>query len=213
MKKLESTLLNMAVVLTGVAVISGGILAAVNEMTAPQIEKINAETLSAGIQKVMGGEEVQVSDPDTIKVNADGKEKQYIAYTVTDKSGKEMGHAIQSSENGFGGELRVLTGFATDGTILGYTILQSSETPGLGAKAGVWFQKESGEKRSVVGKNPGTCNFWVSKDDRNGKKGDIDAITASTITSRAFLNAILNAYNQLNATQPADAESGASKQQ
>lgn len=210
MKKLESTLLNMAVVLTGVAVISGGLLAAVNEMTAPQIEKINAETLSAGIQKVMGGEEIDVSSPDTIKVKANGKEKEFIAYAVTDKEGKELGHAIQSSESAFGGELRVLTGFATDGTILGYTILQSSETPGLGAKAGVWFQKEGGEKRSVVGKNPGACNFWVSKDDRNGKKGDIDAITASTITSRAFLNAILNAYNQLYA-QPADAESGASK--
>lgn len=212
MKKLQSTLLNMAVVLTGVAVISGGILAAVNEMTAPQIEKINAETLAAGIQKVMGGGEIEVSDPEEKKATVDGKEKTYIIYTISDKAGKELGHAIQSSESGFGGELRVLTGFSTDGTVLGYTILQSSETPGLGAKAGTWFQKESGERRSVVGKNPATCNFWVSKDDRGGKKGDIDAITASTITSRAFLNAILNAYNQL-AAQPADGESGASKQQ
>jgi len=68
--------------------------------------------------------------------------------------------------------------------------LSSAETPGLGAKANTWFQK--GQKGDIVGKNPGTCNFTVSKDG-----GEIDAITASTITSRAFLGAIKKAYDEL----------------
>lgn len=218
MEKLKSSLLNMSVILTGVAIITGGILAVVNAVTAPQIEKIEKETLAAGIQKVMGGEEMTVGAPDTIKQTIDNKEKTFIIYKVSDKEGTVIGHAVQSSENGFGGELKVLTGFSQDGIILGYTILQSAETPGLGAKASTWFQKESGEKRSVVGKNLDQCNFTVSKDG-----GDIDAITASTITSRAFLKAIQNAYNQISgkcvdedATSGAtshDATSGASQQE
>lgn len=204
MEKLKSSLRNMAVVLTGVAIVSGGILAAVNKVTAPTIEQINAENLAAGIQKVMGGGDIQVSEPDTLKATIEGKEKEFVSYEVSDASGSPMGTAIQSSENGFGGELKVLTGFSTDGTILGYTILQSSETPGLGAKANTWFQKENGERRTVVGKNPGKCNFTIG--------GDIDAITASTITSKAFIKAIRNAYDQLFG-QAADAATSASAQQ
>lgn len=81
-------------------------------------------------------------------------------------------------------------GFAPDGTILGYTILQSAETPGLGAKAQQWFQKDG--KGNVIGKNPGQGDLHVSKDDKTGNA--VDAITASTITSRAFLKAINQAY-------------------
>lgn len=203
MEKLKSSLLNMAVVLTGVAIVSGGILAAVNKITAPTIEQINAKNLASGIRNVMGGGDIQVSDPDTIKATIDGKEKVFVNYKVNDESGSPIGNAIQSSENGFGGELKVLTGFTSDGTILGYTILQSSETPGLGAKASTWFQKENGESRTVVGKNPGKCNFAIG--------GDIDAITASTITSKAFIKAIRNAYDQLFG-QASDASTSASAQ-
>ena len=74
----------------------------------------------------------------------------------------------------------------------------------MGQKASLWFQK--GNKGDVIGKNPGECNFTVSKDG-----GDIDAITASTITSRAFLAAVKSAYDQLFAGG-ADATSGATSQ-
>lgn len=87
---------------------------------------------------------------------------------------------------GFGGELRILVGFTPEGAISGYTVLQSAETPGLGAKAATWFQQ--GAKGNIIGKNPATP-LKVSKDG-----GDVDAITASTITSRAFLKAVNQAY-------------------
>lgn len=194
MKKLSSSLTNMAVVLTVIAVIAGGALAAVNAITAPQIEKINADNLAAGIKKVMGSEDINVADSTEQKATIGGKEKTFVFYDVADAQGTALGTAVQTTENGFGGALKVLVGFDTEGTILGYTILEHAETPGLGAKAGLWFQK--GEKGDIIGKNPGTCNFTVSKDG-----GDVDAITASTITSRAFLLAIKNAYDQLNAQQ------------
>lgn len=196
----------MALVLTIIALVAGGVLAYVNSVTAPQIEKINAENLAAGIQKVMGGGDINVADPQEHKATVAGKEKTFVVYGVTNPQGENLGCAVQTSENGFGGELKVLVGFDPTGTILGYTILQHAETPGLGAKAGLWFQPENGEKRSVVGKNPGECNLTVSKDG-----GDIDAITASTITSRAFLLAIKNAYDEV-IVKPADGTTGATQQ-
>lgn len=195
MEKLKSSLTNMAVVLTVIAVVAGAVLALINAVTAPQIEKINAENLAAGIKTVMGREDISVAQPDTLTSEAGGKkQKVFIVYAISDAAGQAIGQAVLSRENGFNGELQVLIGFDNEGTILGYNIQKTSETPGLGAKAAAWFQPENGEKRSVVGKNPGRCNFTVSKDG-----GDIDAITASTITSRAFLLAIKNAYDKVYA--------------
>ena len=188
MKKLSSSLLNMVIVLTLIAVIAGGILAYVNSVTAPQIEKINADNLAAGIKSVMGGGDVQVAPEETMTATIGGKDKLFAVYPVSDASGTPLGKAIKTSENGFGGDLEVLVGFDPEGTILGYTVLQHAETPGLGAKAGLWFQKDG--KGNIIGMNPGKNNFTVSKDG-----GEVDAITASTITSRAFLKAIQNAYD------------------
>jgi hypothetical protein len=94
---------------------------------------------------------------------------------------------VESTTLGFGGDLKVLVGFSPDGTILGYTILQHAETPGLGAKAQAWFQKDG--KASIIGMSLAKGHLAVSKDG-----GQVDAITASTITSRAFLKAINQAY-------------------
>ena len=195
MKKLKSSLTNMLVVLTVITIVAAGVLASVNAVTAPQIEKINADNLAAGIKAVMGSEDIKVSEP--WEVDA------FTAYDINDKQGNLLGKAVVTTENGFGGPLKVLVGFNTDGDILGYTVLEHAETPGLGAKAGDWFQKEG--KGNIIGMNPGTNNFTVSKDG-----GEVDAITASTITSRAFLRAIQNAYDKIIAGQ--DVTSGASQQ-
>lgn len=191
MEKLKSSLTNMLVVLTVIAIIAAGVLAAVNAVTAPQIEKINAENLAAGIKAVMGSDDIKVAEPKEIDA--------FTAYSIADANGAQLGTAVVTTSNGFGGPLKVLVGFDTEGNILGYTVLEHAETPGLGAKAGEWFQDK------IIGKNPGTCNFTVSKDG-----GDIDAITASTITSRAFLLAIQNAYNKV--ISGTDVESGATQQ-
>ncbi len=185
----------MTVVLTVIAVIAGGLLAYVNDITAPQIEKIQKENLAAGIKNVMGSDDIVVAEPQ----KADGFE----CYAITDLEGNAIGSAVTTSSNGFGGALKVLVGFDGEGTILGYTVLEHAETPGLGDKAATWFQK--GGKGDIIGKNPGKDVFQVSKD----VAGGIDAITASTITSRAFLLAIQNAYNQYFTT---DATSGATQQ-
>lgn len=193
MKKLESSLTNMVLVLTVISVVAGGTLAYVNEVTQEPIAEISAKNLQDGIKKVIIGStdgELKVEEP----VEADG----YTIY-VTDK-----GTAVKAVANGFGGPIEVLVGFNEAGNILGYTILSTVETPGLGVKADTWFQK--GGKGDIIGRNPGEKELSVTKDG-----GEIDAITASTITSRAFLGAVNAAYHAFKGNWE-DATSGASVQ-
>ena len=205
MKKLESSLLNMVLVLTGVAVIMGAILAYVNHLTEGPIAQQKEKALADGIKAVMVCDNLVVAKTDEVKQNdAKGKELVYTIYEVKDAQGKDLGAAVESTTMGFGGDLKVLVGFDPEGKILGYTLLEHAETPGLGAKADKWFQQ--GEKGNIIGKSPAEP-LNVSKDG-----GQVDAITASTITSRAFLLAVNNAYNAYKATPAADAETGATKQ-
>ena len=204
MEKLKSSITNMALVLTGVAVITGGILAYVNNLTSGPIAQQKEKALADGIKAVMGGGELSVAKTDTVRQNDEkGKEMTYIIYQTQDSQKKDLGAAVESTTQGFGGDLKILVGFDPEGNILGYTLLEHAETPGLGAKADQWFQK--GAKGDIIGKNPKE-QLVVTKDG-----GQVDAITASTITSRAFLLAVNNAYKAYKAT-PVDGLSGATEQ-
>ena len=205
MKKLESSLMNMVLVLTLVAVIMGGILAFVNHLTEGPIAEQKEKALADGIKAVMACNDLKVAKTDEVKQNdTKGKEMTFTIYQIQDAQGNDLGAAVESTTMGFGGNLKVLVGFDPEGKILGYTLLEHAETPGLGAKADKWFQKD--QKGDIIGKDPKEP-LTVSKDG-----GQVDAITASTITSRAFLLAINNAYNAYKTT-PVDGETGATKQE
>ena len=206
MKKLESSLLNMVLVLTGVAVVMGAILAYVNHLTEGPISEQKERALADGIKAVMVCDDLVVTKTDTVRKDDNGKEQVYIIYQTQDKQGRDLGAAVESTTMGFGGDLKVLVGFDPSGKVLGYTLLEHAETPGLGAKADMWFQK--GGKGDIIGKDPAVNKLAVTK----GNEGEVDAITASTITSRAFLLAVNNAYKAFKAT-PADAASGATQQE
>ncbi len=186
MKKLQSTWYNMVIVLTVICLVAGAALGVTNMYTSTAIEQIKAQQLADGIKEVLGGGELTLLRADTVQGS--------VVYR-TDK-----GTAVQATDpKGFGGALTVLVGFDAEGHVLGYRVMDSSETPGLGAKAQQWFQKSG--KGSIIGLTAG--NLSVSKDG-----GKVDAITASTITSRAFLRCVNAAYNA-SAGKKADAHSGA----
>ena len=192
-KKLKSTLPNMVIVLTSIAVIAGLALGYVNSVTEEPIRLIKQQQLSDGIKAVLAADELTVESTDTLENGS-------VIYR-TDK-----GVAVQATDpNGFGGKLTILVGFDSEATIQGYRILETAETPGLGAKADQWFQK--GQKGNIIGMSPAKNNMTVTKDG-----GEVDAITASTITSRAFLRAVNMAYEALGKAE-VDGESGATIQQ
>ena len=197
------------------------LLAFVNKVTSSTIAEINAETLSAGIKSVLGvGADEQIT---TNEKDVDG----FVVYEVS-RDGNWIGTAVKSTDkSGFGGDIVVLVGFDTEGKIKGYEVLSHAETPGLGARAGEWFRTATSSEtkevsalgklffgnpdpagsHNIIGRNIADGELKVSKDG-----GDIDAITASTITSRAFLNAVNNAYKVYKGNV-SDVNSSATSQQ
>lgn len=179
----------MLLVLTGVTVVAVGLLAYVNELTKEPIAAANMKTLNDALKNVVPTfTNNPVAECDTIFEEKNGKQLvQFIVYPAKDGD-KQVGTAVQSTSLGFGGEIKVLVGFDADGKIYDYALLSHAETPGLGSKADAWFKKEN--KGNIVGMNPGETPLVVKNDG-----GQIDAITASTITTRAFLNAVNAAYS------------------
>ena len=116
-------------------------------------------------------------------------------------AGHEDGTAIEAAVDGFGGQFRVMVGFDAEGNILGYEILEHQETPGLGSHMTHWFKNADKPGQNIIGRKGG--NLTVSKDG-----GDVDAITAATITSRAFLKAVNQAYAEFHGVE---AHTGASQ--
>lgn len=174
MKKLESTWYNMAIVLTLISLVAGAALAYVNELTKGPIAEIQQRNEAQAIKTVLCDENAVITDTVT-----NGEVVLYLT---------ESGAAVKTTDpdNGsFGGGLTIMVGLDKNFQVLGYTILETKETPGLGAKAGEWFQK--GGKGEIIGKKAG--QLAITKDN-----GEIDAITASTITTRSFLRAVNNAY-------------------
>ena len=118
-------------------------------------------------------------------IEAQKKAKQEAAKLAV-LNGQE-GYAVETAVDGFGGTFRVMVGFDKEGNILGYEILEHQETPGLGSHMEHWFKNADKPGQNIIGRKGGALQ--VSKDG-----GDVDAITAATITSRAFLKAINQAY-------------------
>ena len=185
----------MLLVLTGVTMISVALLAYVNELTKGPIAEANAKALSEAVKAVVPGFD---NDPIAEKRVQEMDGASFAIYPAT-KEGQYIGAAVEASSMGFGGELKVLVGFDAQGNILDYSVLQHAETPGLGSKSVDWFKK--GNAGDITGMNPGQGELTVSKDG-----GQVNAITASTITSRAFLAAVNKAYAAFAAAeQPAAA--------
>lgn len=174
MKKLESTFLNMFLVLTLISVVAGAGLAAVYNVTKEPIEKANLEKQQTAIKAVLPegaevGEEVMVG------------ENRIFPATM---NGEFAGMAIEVNTNGFGGNVKMMVGFNAEGALVDYSILELAETPGLGSKMVDWFRTKSDIRGALVSDG----EVKVSKDG-----GKYDAITAATISSRAFMTGVNDA--------------------
>lgn len=186
MKKLASTLPNMVMSLGIVTVIAGAILGYTYSLTKEPIEKQAQAQQQAAIAEVAPAFD---NDPEAEKWETEIDGNSFTVYPAR-KDGKLVGAAVKgSSMNGFAGQITIMCGFEADGTIKDYRVLQQAETPGLGTKMETWFRDPAGA-RSVIGKDPAAAGFQVSKD----PGGEIDGITAATISSRAFLETFRNAY-------------------
>jgi electron transport complex protein RnfG len=192
MEKIKSTLTNMLLSLTVICASAGAILATVNNFTSGPIALSKAAALESAIREVTPAFDNNPLAESYKATTSDGDSLQIYPAT---KNGRPVGIAVESNTmQGFNGEIRIIAGFDMEGTLVNYSVLQHSETPGLGSKMQEWFRTDKNNQR-VIGRSLAKGDLSVSKDG-----GDVDAITASTITSRAFLDAINRAYSAYQGT-------------
>lgn|SRR5574344_831800 len=186
MAKLDSSLKNMVLSLSLISFVASAVLAVGFSLTKEPIIEAQQKKQQDAIHAVMPIKDAKIGEK--VEIKLDGKPDAFIIYPAL-KDGEFAGAAIQTySYEGYAGKIEVMVGLDKDGTISNYTVLAASETPGLGSKISEWFKTTKGNQ-DIRGKNPGKDNFIVKKDG-----GDFDAITASTISSRAFLSSIRSAF-------------------
>lgn len=201
MEKVKSTFITIVASLTGFCLVAGTALALANRLTADKIEAAKAAALQEAIKKVAPEFD---NDPSAEQYKVGLAEGDSLTVYPAKKGGQLVGAAVETNtKKGFGGEVRIMIGFDADHKIVNYSVLEHNETPGLGSKMEEWFRTDKG-KQSVLGRDMKGGALKVSKDG-----GDVDAITAATISSRAFLDAVNRAYSAYTQT---DANSGATAQ-
>lgn len=191
--KKESTFINMVLTLFLVAAIAAMALGGVYTLTKEPIAIAKQKKLEAAIKKVL-------PDFDTVRTErvavADGDS---LTFYYADKANEQIGVAIKTyTKSGFSGKIELMVGLLNDGTINNTAVLVHKETPGLGDKMDI---KKSDFPLQFMKKNPADFKLSVTKDG-----GDVDAITAATITSRAFCDAVQRAYETYNKSQEARAK-------
>ena len=201
---MESSLKNMVVVLFTITLVASAAVGGVYTITKEPIAQAKVAAVNAALQQVLP--EYETTTSQTIEVNS----LPVVAHTAT-VADKAVGYAIESlSKNGFGGTVRLMVGFDTEGTILNINVLEQKETPGLGTK-----MADEGNPLilSFKEKRASDVNMTVKKDG-----GDIDALTAATISSRAYAEAVAVAYEAFKVacgwqSEAGDVATGASKQE
>ena len=186
MAKKESTFTNMVLTLVIITALAGLALAGVKELTGEAIAKAERDKLESALKTVLPDFDNNISQ-DMKEVKITDKDKLIFYYA---KQGEDtVGTAIETYTNkGFSGKFRIMVGFRPDGTIINTSVLEHAETPGLGDKMDA---SKSPFPNQFIGKNPETFDMTVSKDG-----GKVDAITAATISSRAFCDAVQRAYDE-----------------
>ena len=172
----KSSFRNMTVCLFVICLVCSSLLAGVYALTADPIAAAAAAKNEAAIMEVLPDSAAQIEEVRTVEM--DGQTYEYnLAY---DEQGNTVGCAINVAPVGFGGPIAIKVGFDINGNIWNTKVLSQAETPGLGAQC-----VEPSFAEQFKGFNPSEKKLAVKKDG-----GDVDAITASTITSRAYADGL-----------------------
>ena len=170
MKQNESMamyVLRLAGTLLLICAVTAGLLAGVNSITAPIIDELNAAKTQEAISAVLpGGFDTEIAD----YADASG--------IVSKVYQGANGYAVEVGPGGFDNTITMMVGIDNEGKVLGISIVNHTETAGLGAVADADTPKGIAFREQFMG---ASGSVSVSKDG-----GAIEAITGATITSRAI---------------------------
>ncbi len=164
-----------AVSLFLICIVVTALLALTNSVTAPKIAQLAVDTEN-NTKKVVLQQAESFSDAKTAE--KDGTE--YTYYDGLSSDGETIGYVFSTSAKGYGGDIDVMVGVGTDGTVKGVSILSISETAGLGMNA-----KNEKFLNQFLGK---TSGITVTKN--SPADNEIQALTGATITSKAVTSAV-----------------------
>ena len=172
----KSSFKNMSLCLFAICLVCSSLLAGVYALTKEPIETAKAEKNEKAIKEVLPQEAVTILEESSVPFEG----STYTYNLACDAEGNTVGCAINVAPAGFGGPISMKVGFDKNGVIWNVKVLSHAETPGLGAKC-----TEAAFSDQFRQFNPAEKNLAVKKDG-----GDVDAITASTITSRAYADGL-----------------------
>ncbi|TNF69891.1 MAG: RnfABCDGE type electron transport complex subunit G [Bacteroidetes bacterium] len=184
MKKKESTLINMVVVLFVTTLVAGLTLGYVNDLTLEPKARARLAKKANALKTVLPAFDNDPV-PAVIRVKSGSSRDSIEIYPAFRGNGFAGAAVTGASEKGYSGLVKLMVGFLPDGTINNIEVLEQKETPGLGTKM-------KGEKflRQFRGKDPSSFNLKVEKDG-----GGVDALAGATISTRAFSEATQQAYD------------------
>ncbi len=183
MAKKESNFINMTIALFVITAVAGLAMATVYSVTKEPIAASQRAKINNAIKMVIPDFEVL---SDTVIMPADGKDSIRVHRLL--KGTEYTGDAVETyTDKGFSGRFTLMVGFLPDGSISNIEVLEHKETPGLGTKMATPKFKDQ-FKGLKIADIPGE-KLKVKKDG-----GTVDAITAATISSRAFCDAVNRAY-------------------
>ncbi len=178
----KDTLLNMFIAMFVICVVSGGVLGIVYNATKDPIAAAETAKKTEAIKNVLP----EFNELKETMVKSALEDVEIPFYLAYDANNNFIGAAVETFTNkGFSGNISLMVGILADGTVNNISVLQHAETPGLGSK-----MSEPSFKDQFNNKHADSFNFNVKKDG-----GDVDAITAATISSRAFCDAVNRALS------------------
>lgn len=203
---MKSTLLNMTAVLFGITLIASAGVGVVNMITLEPIAQAELAAKTEALNGVLPAFDETLSDELTI-------DDMIVTVHTASLDGMTVGYAVEAiSKQGFGGPVSLMVGFTPAGEVINVNVLKQTETPGLGTKMADEgnplinsIKGQQLERKKLVG-----GKLAVTKDG-----GDVDALTAATISSRAYVDAINRAWMAFKSVStgemPADTVSGATR--
>ena len=189
----QSNLKNMVMVLGLTCLLCSAVLGGAYALTKEPIDA----AAKAKTDKAIGAVLPAFDSTTEESVDVDGVTYNYYKAVQGDRT---VGYAVISTVGGFGGPLTLMVGVTPEGVVYNTSVLSHTETPGLGAKCNT----DAKFMAQWEGFDPSAKILSVKKDG-----GDVDAITASTITSRAYALAVSQARSLVKTLDP-DATTGAS---
>jgi electron transport complex protein RnfG len=173
----------MIIVLTGVMILSGLVLASASTMFGPMIEENRRQALANSLAAIFGGAE----NPSFEQLASEDP----TVYRGTSEGGELLGYAVELEATGYAGGIRMLVGLdARLSDVTGIEIVEQAETPGLGGR----ISEESFQDRFSGLSASGEVQL-VKNRPADASENEVEAISGATISSRAVVTGVNRAID------------------